>query len=146
MENLEASAENGPQHDKPDNFYVDLNNLELLQTVRELKDELQTVKQDNQRILELNKYLYDKMNKQEKYKRSVIETDSKNTSYRHKGQRSKYPDSESSSEIKTRSRRERQRYTSDNSECDQKPTKNKYKPYEDIFGEFKKIKPPMFNG
>ena len=29
------------------------------------------------------------------------------------------------------------------SDCNQK--KNKYKPYEEIFREFKKIKPPMFN-
>ena len=39
MENVEASAKNGPQHDNPDNFYVDLNNPELpelLQTIREL--------------------------------------------------------------------------------------------------------------
>ena len=39
MDNAEASAENGPQHNNPDNFYVDLNNPELLQIVRELKDE-----------------------------------------------------------------------------------------------------------
>ena len=60
------------------------------------------MKQDNQRILELNEYLLDKMNKQEKYKRSVVETESENTSYKHKGKRSKYPDSESSSKIKPR--------------------------------------------
>ena len=94
MDNADASAENGPQHDNLENFYVDLNNPEFLQTVRELKDELQTVKQDNQRILELNEYLLDKMNKQEKDKPSVIETDLENTSYKHKGKRSKYPDSE----------------------------------------------------
>ena len=66
MENAEASARNGSQHDNPDNFYVDLNNIDLLQLVRELRDELQTVKQDNQIILELNEYLLDKMNNQEK--------------------------------------------------------------------------------
>ena len=108
-----------------------------------MKDELQTVKQDNQRILELNEYPLDKMNKQEKDKRSVIENDSENTSFKHKGKRSKYPDNESSSEIKPRSRKERQRYISDS---DRKPRKNKYKPYEEIYGELKKIKPPMFNG
>ena len=66
MDNAEASTENGSQHNSPDNFYVDLNNPELLQTVRELKDELQTVKQDNQRILELNEYLLGRMNNLEK--------------------------------------------------------------------------------
>ena len=146
MENAKASTENGPQHENPDNFYVDLNNPELIQTVREFKDELQNVKQDNQRILELNEFFFDKMNKQEKDKRSVIETDSEYTSYKHKGRRSKYADNESSSEIKPRSRRDRQRYISHSTDNDQQPRKKKYKPYEDISGEFKKIKPPMFNG
>ena len=62
MENAEASAENGPQRNKPEKIYVDLNNLELLQIIRELKDELQNMKQDNQIILELNEYLLDKIN------------------------------------------------------------------------------------
>ena len=44
MENVEATAENGPQQDNPNNFYVDMNNSQLIQTVRELKDELQTMK------------------------------------------------------------------------------------------------------
>ena len=43
MYNAEASGQNGPHHNNPDNFYVDLNNMELLQTLRELKDEIQTV-------------------------------------------------------------------------------------------------------
>ena len=36
--------------------------------------------------------------------------------------------------------------TSDSSDDNQYNKKSKYKPYEDIFGEFKKIKPPTFNG
>ena len=88
------------------------------QIVRELKDELQTAKQDNKRILELNEYLFDKMNKQERDKWSVIETVSETTSFKHKGKRSKYPDNETSLEIKPRSRRERQRYISDGSDSD----------------------------
>ena len=106
MENAKASTENGSQHINPDNLYIDSNNLELLQTLKDLKDEIQTVRQDNQRILELNEYLLDKMNKQEKDKRSVIETES-DTSYKPKGKRGKYPDSEFSSEIRPRSRREK---------------------------------------
>ena len=72
MENAKASTENGSQHINPDNLYVDLNNPEILQIFIDLKDELQTMRQDNQRILELNEYLLDKMNKQEKDKISVI--------------------------------------------------------------------------
>ena len=39
----------------------------------------------------------------------------------------------------------RYKYISDSSESDRKPRRRKYKPYEEISGEFKKIKPPMFN-
>ena len=44
MDNAEASVENGPQHINLDNLYVYLNNPELLNTVTDLKSELQTVK------------------------------------------------------------------------------------------------------
>ena len=104
------------------------------------------MKQDNQRILELNEYLLDKMNKQEEDEWSVIETNSENTSYKHKWKISKYRDSESSSEIKPRSCRERKRYISDTNESDRKPRRKKYKPYEEISREFKKINPSMFKG
>ena len=86
------------------------------------------------------------MNKHEKDKRSVIKTDSETTSYKHKGKMGKYPESESSLEVNPRSRRERQRYISDNSESDWKPRRKKYKPYKEISGEFKKLYPPIFNG
>ena len=36
--------------------------------------------------------------------------------------------------------------TSDSSEADLYDRKKKYKPYEEILGEFKKINPPTFNG
>ena len=75
MENVEASVENGSQHNNPVIFYVELNNPELLKTVRDLKDEHQTVKHDNKIILELNEYLLDKIHNQEKDKRNDIETD-----------------------------------------------------------------------
>ena len=102
MDNAEASAENGPQHDNLENFYVDLNNRKLLQILREFKDELQTLKQDNQIFLELNEYLLDKMNNQGKDRRGAIETDFETTSYKHNGNRLKYPNIESSSEVKPR--------------------------------------------
>ena len=37
-------------------------------------------------------------------------------------------------------------YTSDSSEYNHHKRKRKFKPYEEISGEFKKIKPPTFNG
>ena len=87
MANVESSAENGTQHNNRDNIYVDLNDSELLQIVRQLRDELQTMKQDNQIILELNEYLLDTMNNQEKDKISSIETDFETTIYKHKRKR-----------------------------------------------------------
>ena len=51
MEGVEAFTENGSQHNYLDNFYVDMNNHELLQTIKVLKEELQTVKTYNDRIV-----------------------------------------------------------------------------------------------
>ena len=69
MEVVEASTKNGSQHNNPDNIYVELTNppSQLLQIV-ELKDELQTIKMDNERILELNQMLLDKMHNKGKDK------------------------------------------------------------------------------
>ena len=52
MEGVEASVENGSQHKNLDNIYVELNNppSELLQIVKELKDDLETVKIDNEKL------------------------------------------------------------------------------------------------
>ena len=132
MEGVEASAENGSQHNNLDNIYVEMDNpyLELLQIVKELKDELKTVKINNSIILELNQMLLDKIHNKGKDKRNVYETDSKTMSYKHKRKKDKYFDSESSSLVKTRSCRERHKYISDSSESDQKPRRKKYKPYE----------------
>ena len=89
MEGIEASAKNGSQHNNPDNIYVELNNppSQLLQTVNELKDELQTVKMDNERILELNQILLDKIHNRVKDKINVYETNSEIVSYKHKGKK-----------------------------------------------------------
>ena len=74
MEGVEASTENVSHHNNPDNIYVELNNppLELLQTLKELKDELQTVRIDNDIILELNQILLDKINSREKIKEMLM--------------------------------------------------------------------------
>ena len=89
MEGVEASAENGSQHNNPDNIYVELNNppSQLLQIVKELKDELQTIKIDNERIMELNQMLIDKIHNRRKDKINVYETNSEIVSYKHKGKK-----------------------------------------------------------
>ena len=68
MENAKVFVENGSRHNNPDNFYVELNNPELLQIVKEFKDEVQTMKHDNKIILELNEYLLDKIHNRKKIK------------------------------------------------------------------------------
>ena len=119
---------------------VELNNppSELLQTVKDLKDELKTVKIDNERILESNQILLDKIHNRGKDKRNVYETDSETMSYKHKGKKVKYSNSESSLEVNARSHRGRYKYTSESSESDRKPRRRKYKPYEEISRELKK--------
>ena len=87
MEGVEASLENGSQHNNPDNIYVELNNSELLQTFKELKEELQTVKIDNERILEMNQMLLENMHSRGKDKRNVYEIDSERRSCKHKGKK-----------------------------------------------------------
>ena len=54
MENAKASTKNCSQQNNPDKFYVYLNNPKLMQTIKEFKVELQTVKLDNEIILEMN--------------------------------------------------------------------------------------------
>ena len=154
MEGVEASAEDGSHHNNSYNIYVELNNepSELLQTVKYLRAELQTVKKDNERILrgqeELNHILLDKMNNRGKDKRKEHETEYGTISYKRKGKTLNFSDSESesSSGIKVRSHKEKHKYSNESSDSDNSPKKRKYKPDEEISGEFKKIKPLMFNG
>ena len=56
MEGVEASADDGShknEQNNPNNLYVELNDhsSELFRTVKDLKAELQNVKEDNERIL-----------------------------------------------------------------------------------------------
>ena len=81
--------------------------------MKDLKVELQTIKEDNEIILraweELNQILLDKIHNGAKYKRKEYETNSRRVSYKLKGKQLKISDSESS-------------------ESDIVPRKRKYKP------------------
>ena len=116
------------------------NSFELLQTIKDLKTEMETVKKENERILraqeELNQILLKKFYNEEKDKQ--IESDT--TSYQHKSKRSKHSkiESNSSSEINGNSHRKKHQNSSDSSESNYRSRKNKYKPSEEISGEFKK--------
>ena len=68
--------------------------------------------------------------------------------YQHKSKKYKLSKIKSSlsSKIYGDSHRKNRQYTSDSSEDNYHSRKRKFKPYEEISGEFKKIKPPTFNG
>ena len=68
--------------------------------------------------------------------------------YQHKNKKSKQfkIESSSSSEVYDDPHKKNYQYTSDSSEDNHHTRKRKFKPYEEISREFKKIKPPNFNG
>ena len=119
---------------------------ELIRTIKDLKTEMESIKKDNERILktqeELNQILIEKFQTEERSKRS----DSEEASHQKGSKKMKLAKDESSSSSK--GIREQQSYytTSDSSEAELYNRKKKYRPYEEISGEFKKIKPPTFNG
>ena len=119
--------------------------MNCFKQVKYLRAELQIVKEDNERILrareELNQILLDKIHNRGKDKRKEHEIESGTVSYKRKGKKLKFSDNESksSSGIKLRSHKEKYKYSSESSDSDNGPRKRKYKPYEEILGEFKKI-------
>ena len=133
MEGIEASVEDGFHHNNLDNIYVELNNQpsKLLQTVKYLRAELHTVKEDNERILrsqeELNQILLHKVHNNGKNKIREHKTESRTVSYERKGNNLKFSDNESksSSGIKVRSHKEKYKYSSESSDSDIGPRKRK---------------------
>ena len=109
---------------------------------------METVKKENERILrareEMNQMLLENFYNEKNDK----QIESNTTSYQHKSKKSKYSkiESSSSSEINGNSYRNKHQYSSDSSESNYRSRKKKYKPYEEISGEFKKIKLLTFNG
>ena len=107
---------------------------------------MESVKKDNERILktreELNQILMEKFQTEGRSKRS----ESEEASHQKGSKKMKLAKAESSSS--SEGFREQQSYytTSDSSETELYNRKKKYRPYEEISGEFKKIKPPTFNG
>ena len=104
------------------------------------------VKQENERILraqeELNQILTEKFQTEGKGRR----TESKDTSHQRKSKKMKHTKTEISSSSEVFCEQRNFHSTSDSSDDNLYTKKRKYKPYEEISGEFKKIKPPTFNG
>ena len=115
MEGVEECAEDGLHHNNPNNIYVELNNQpsELLQTVKDLKVELQNVKEDNERILraheELNQILMDKLHNDGKDKRKKLEYEYGTISYKCKGKKLKFSNNESNSSSRSNVRSHRKK-------------------------------------
>ena len=107
---------------------------------------MESVKRENERILraqeELNQILMEKFQTEGRGRRS----ESEDASHPRKSKKMKHTKTESSSSSEVFGERKSYHTTSDSSDDDLYVKKKKYKPYEEISGEFKKIKPPTFNG
>ena len=125
---------------------ITTNSLELLQTVKDLKSEMESVKKENERILraqeEMNQILTEIFQTKGGGKRDDLE----DISHQHKYKKIKQTKNESSSSSEVFGDQRNFHSTSDSSDDNHYTKKRKYKPYEEISGEFKKIKPPKFNG
>ena len=153
MERLEEYAEEESPYTERDNIQkepiqedITNNSSELLQTIKELKSEMESVKKENERILraqkELNHILMERFHTEGKDNK----TDSEDMGYQHKDKKTKQVKNESgsSSEVYGDLHKQNFHYTSDSSEDNHHTRNRKFKPYE-ISGEFKKIKPSTFN-
>ena len=119
------------------------NPYELQWTAKELRSELKRVREDNERILkaqeELNNMLLSKIHSNEKYKRKEPELNmAKTTPYKRKGRKLEFSShgAKTSSEESIKHDTKKQQDFSESSDDNKK--KNKYRLYEEIFGEFKK--------
>ena len=125
---------------------VTTNSSELLQIVKDLKTEMESVKRENERILraqeELNQILMEKFQIEGRGRKA----ESEDASHQRKSKKMKHAKTKSSSSSKGFGEQQSYHTTSDSSDDNLYTKKRKYKPYEEIFGEFKKIKLPTFNG
>ena len=107
---------------------------------------MEFVKRENERILraqeELNHILIEKFQTEGRGRKA----ESKDASHQRKFKKMKHTKTGSSSSSEVFGERQSYHTTSDSSDDDLYVKKRKYKPYEKISGEFKKKKPPTFNG
>ena len=107
---------------------------------------MEFVKRENERILraqeELNQILTKRFQTEGRGKRA----DSKDISHQHKYKKIKQTKNESNSSSEVFGDQRNFHSTSNSSDDNNYTKKIKYKPCEEIYGEFEKIKPPTFNG
>ena len=143
MESLEEYVEEESPFTKQENLQRDpiqeditTNSLELLQTVKDLKSKMESVKKENERILraqeQLNQILIEIFHTEGRGTRAY----SKDISYQHKYKKTKQTKNESSSSSEVFGDQRKFHSISDSSEDNHYTRKRKYKPYEEISGEF----------
>ena len=119
---------------------VTANSSELLQNVKDLKTKMESVKKENERVLkaqeELNQILIEKFQTEGRSRRS----ESEDASHQRRSKKMKLAKTEISSSSEGFGEWQSYHTTSDSSEDDLYDRKKKYKPYEEISGESKKIK------
>ena len=107
---------------------------------------MESVKKENERIMkaqeELNQILKEKFQTEGRSKRS----ESEEVSHHRRSKKVKLVKTKSSSSSEGFGEQQSYHTNSDSSEVELYDRKKKYRPYEEIPGEFKKIKPPNFNG
>ena len=105
------------------------------------------MKGDNEKIHtaqeELNHALLSKMQERENNKDKEPNSDAETTSYKRKSKQQNFSDNEDncSTDGTVKLQKNKIIHSSDSS-----PKTRKYKPYEELAGEFRKIRPPTFNG
>ena len=107
---------------------------------------MESVKKEYERVLRaqevLNQILIEIFHTEGKGKRAKSE----DIGYQHKYKKTKQVKNKSSSSSEVYGDKHNSHYTSHSSEDNHHIRKRKYKPYEEISREFKKTKPPTFNG
>ena len=107
---------------------------------------MEFVKRENERILRAREELNQILTKRFQTVGRGKTADSKHISHQHKYKTIKQTKNESNSSSEVFGDQHNFHSTSDSSDDNHYTKKRKYKPYEEISGEFKKIKPPTFNG
>ena len=133
MERMEEYVEEESPVTEPGNIPRDpipedltTNTLELLQTVKDLKSEMESVKRENERILraqeELNQILTERFQTEGRVRR----TESEDTSHQHKSKKMKHTKNESSSSFEVFGEQRNYHSTSDSSVDNQYTKKRKF--------------------
>lgn len=151
-EHVEQSARQSARQEVYPNKSKNKNSYEILQTVKNLQAEILSMKADNEIIIkaqeELNHALLSKIQEQENNKdrgrEPNFDVDTASCKRKHMQHESFDNQDHCSSDGTEERKKKKINYSSDRSTSS--PKTSKRNPYEELTGEFRKIKPPTFNG